>query len=209
VTSGGVIVIVLSRGLHKLESMNHQEILDLLASQGQLAYEGEGVTQLQHGWQAARLAELAGATPALQLATWLHDIGHLLTGLKGSPTLRGIDDAHEFLGARLLTLVFGSDVGEPVGLHVQAKRAMVGTQPNYLDKLSADSLRSLKLQGGPMSADEAAAFVRLPYARDAMRVRAWDDCAKEPALVYESSAWALNQLALLMNRVQGLREAGG
>lgn len=199
----------MSRGIHKLESMNNQEILDLLASQGQLAYEGEGVTQLQHGWQAARWAELAGATPALQLAAWLHDIGHLLTGLKGSPTMRGIDDAHEFLGARVLTLAFGSDVGEPVGLHVQAKRAMVGTQPNYLDKLSPDSLRSLELQGGPMSADEAAAFMRLPYARDAMRVRAWDDLAKEPALVPESSTGALAQLAHLMSRVQCLRKAGG
>jgi hypothetical protein len=35
--------------------------------------------------------------------------------------------------------------------------------------------------GGPMTAERAAAFEALPYARDALAVRRWDDEAKDPA----------------------------
>ncbi len=40
------------------------------------------------------------------------------------------------------------------------------------------SVRSLGLQGGPFTPDEAAAFGRLPAAADAIAVRRWDDLAK-------------------------------
>ncbi len=52
-------------------TMNADAIIALYAARGQLAYEGEGVTQLQHGWQSTRIASRAGAGPALQLAAWL------------------------------------------------------------------------------------------------------------------------------------------
>ena len=185
------------------------EILALYRSRGALAYDGEGVTQLQHGWQCARLARLAGAMAALQLAAWLHDLGHLMTGWEGSPTLHGLDDAHESLGARVLTPIFGSAVGVPVALHVAAKRCLVGSQPGYRESLSPDSVRSLALQGGPMSLAECEDFVARPHAREALRLRVWDDRAKEPGLQPPDEETALEELAALMRRVQAQGLAPG
>jgi len=51
-----------------------------------------------------------------------------------------------------------------------------------LERLSAESVRTLALQGGPMTADEVAAFEALPFGRDAAAVRRWDDEAKDPAV---------------------------
>lgn len=177
------------------------DILALYRLRGVLAYEGEGVTQLQHGWQCGRLARLADATPALQLAAWLHDLGHLMTGWEGSPTVRGLDDAHESLAARVLTPLFGPAVGEPVALHVAAKRCLVGSQPGYRETLSPDSVRSLALQGGPMSTSECEAFLARPHAREALRLRVWDDRAKEPGLQPPGGEGALEELATLMHQV--------
>ena len=46
----------------------------------------------------------------------------------------------------------------------------------------AELVRTLALQGGPMTQGQAAAFEALPFARDAMAVRRWDDQAKDPAV---------------------------
>jgi predicted HD phosphohydrolase len=76
----------------------------------------------------------------------------------------------------------GPAVTEPVRLHVAAKRYLCATEPGYLGLLSAESVRTLALQGGPMTPDQAAEFGALPYARDAVAVRRWDDGAKDPSL---------------------------
>jgi phosphonate degradation associated HDIG domain protein len=160
--------------------MDASEIAELYARRGHLAYDGEGITQWQHAWQCGQLARQAGAPPALQLAAWLHDLGHLMTGLDDTPTLRGHDDRHEAVAARFLAPLFGPAVTEPVALHVQAKRYLVATRPGYRDKLSPDSVRSLALQGGPMDEAACAAFLRQPFSADAVRLRAWDDAGKRP-----------------------------
>ena len=190
-----------------MRRMNRHDILALWQQRGHGAYEGEGVTQLQHGWQCGRLAQRAGATPALQLAAWLHDLGHLMTGLEGSPTVQGIDDRHETLAARALNRVFGPVVAEPVALHVQAKRYLVAVQPGYGHSLSPDSMRSLALQGGPMAVDEGIAFRAGPYAQDALRLRVWDDLAKDAGLHPAGEAEALAELAALMALVRPLESA--
>ena len=180
--------------------MRSDDIVALYAERGHIAYEGEGITQLQHAWQCGLLASHAGAAPALQLAAWLHDLGHLMSDLEGSPTLRGIDDGHEFKAAQALAVAFGPAVAEPVALHVLAKRCLVTLQPSYRDKLSPDSIRSLALQGGPMPADEAQAFVQLPAGRDALRLRTWDDTAKNAALRLASVDHALQALRAAMSQ---------
>jgi predicted HD phosphohydrolase len=85
-------------------------------------------------------------------------------------------------GRGSIALAFGPAVAEPVALHVQAKRCLVGMQRGYRNSLSADSIRSLALQGGPMAPMEVDAFLLLPRAKDALRLRAWDDRAKDNAL---------------------------
>lgn len=177
-------------------------IVERYARDGHLAYDGEGVTQLQHGWQCARLAEGAGAGDALVLACWLHDIGHLMSDLSGTPTLEGIDDRHEAVGARLLREVFGDDVARPVGLHVMAKRYRVAVEPGYAQRLSEDSRRSLVLQGGPLSPAACAAFIDDRHAADALRLRAWDDRAKQADAGPPDEGAALSALAALMRRVR-------
>lgn len=178
-----------------------EQITTLFAERGHLAYEGEGITQLQHAWQCGRLARQARATPELELAAWLHDLGHLMTGLQGSPTLRGIDDAHESLAAQALSGLFGPEVAEPVALHVRAKRYLVAARPSYARALSPDSARSLALQGGPMSTAQRETFLALPHAQQALRLRIWDDVAKAPDLHPESPAQALAELSAAMQAV--------
>jgi len=73
-------------------------------------------------------------------------------------------------------------VTEPVRLHVAAKRYLCATEPGYAGRLSAESVRTLAVQGGPMTPAQAAAFQARPYASDAVAVRRWDDQAKDPAV---------------------------
>ena len=189
--------------------MRIDDIAELYAERGHRVYEGEGITQLEHAWQCGRLARRAGAAPALQLASWLHDLGHLMTGLHGSPTLRGIDDAHEHAAAGVLVQLFGPKVSEPVALHVLAKRCLAATQPGYRERLSPDSVRSLVLQGGPMRADEAAAFLEKRGAGDALRLRAWDDAAKDRTLKSADTGQMIEELRLVVREAASFAGAAG
>jgi [1-hydroxy-2-(trimethylamino)ethyl]phosphonate dioxygenase len=49
-------------------------------------------------------------------------------------------------------------------------------------RLSSASIRTLKLQGGPMSGAEIDAFHAEPYHQDAVRLRRWDDEGKMAGL---------------------------
>lgn len=153
-------------------------LTDLLEGKGQRRYGLSGVNQLQHALQAALLAQNAGCAPSLVAAALLHDIGHMVHGLGEDPAADGVDDRHEILGHAYLTRFFGPEVCEPVRLHVAAKRYLCGVEPGYFARLAPDSARSLALQGGPMSHDEAAAFRALPYAEDAVKLRRFDEEAK-------------------------------
>lgn len=154
----------------------------LFAERGSGEYHGEAVTQLEHALQCAALAEADGRPPEVVAAALLHDIGHLLHGHGEDHTDRGVNDDHEALGARFLARAFGPAVTEPVRLHVPAKRYLCAARPDYLAGLSPASVRSLELQGGPMTAAERAAFEAEPHHRAAVAVREYDDRAKVPGL---------------------------
>ncbi len=148
-------------------------IAELFAGPGARDYLDEAVTIGVHMRQAGALAQAAGAAAPLVAAALLHDIGHL----------RNATDArHGVAGARWLGQWFGEEVTEPVRLHVTAKRYLCAAEPGYLGRLSPESVRTLALQGGPMTPAQAAAFEALPYAQDAVAVRRWDDQAKDPAV---------------------------
>ena len=154
------------------------EILRLFESAAARAYGLSGVSQLEHALQAAALAEKAGSSKELVVAALLHDIGHLVHDLGESAAERGIDDRHESLGSAYLSRLFPPEVSEPVRLHVPAKRYLVATEETYSGLLSADSVRSLALQGGPMNADEQEAFRREAFWREAVSLRRFDEEAK-------------------------------
>lgn len=156
------------------------ELLALLSRGLHRRYAGESVTQWEHALQTAALAVQAQASSALVAAALFHDLGHLVDAeVDATPTLAGHDDRHELVAARRLAPVFGPAVSEPVRLHVEAKRYLVATTPGYFGRLSADSVRSLALQGGPMDAAECAAFRLQPHATDALALRCWDELAKD------------------------------
>jgi len=191
-----------------------ETIGELFAGPGARDYLGEPVTIGEHLLQAAALAEAAGADPPLVAAALLHDIGHLLGekpssrgGLgpppqaarpAGSSPRASTDVRHGEAGAQWLSRWFGEAVTEPVRLHVAAKRYLCAVDAGYFGLLSAESVRTLWLQGGPMTAAEVAAFEALPHARAAVAVRRWDDAAKDPAVTPPGFAHFAPLLAALV-----------
>ena len=151
----------------------------LFARHGSAQYSGEPVTQLEHALQTAHLAEQSDADDALVTACLLHDLGHLLNDQGETPSLRGIDDTHQYYALPFLRGLFPPGVLDAIRLHVDAKRYLCQARPEYHAKLSDDSKRSLQLQGGVFSADEAAAFIAQPAAKNAVMLRQWDDLAKQ------------------------------
>jgi phosphonate degradation associated HDIG domain protein len=158
------------------------DIRTLFDRRGAEQYSGEPVTQLEHALQCAALAEQAGAGDPLVTAALLHDLGHLLNDQGASPTLRGIDDLHQFYALPFLRGLFGAPVLDPIRWHVDAKRYLCATRADYHPALSEDSQRSLVLQGGVFSAEQADAFIARPHAAEAVQLRLWDDLAKTAGL---------------------------
>jgi gamma-butyrobetaine dioxygenase len=149
-----------------------ETIGELFAGPGARDYLGEPVPIGEHMLQAGALAEAAGAESALVAAALLHDIGHLLGEDEN-------EDRHGQAGANWLRQWFADPVTEPVRLHVAAKRYLCAVDAGYFGLLSAESVRTLSLQGGPMTTAEVAAFDALPFSRDAVSIRRWDDRAKD------------------------------
>ncbi len=158
------------------------EVMAIFAAKGKSAYYGEDVSQLEHALQAACCAQRDQASSSLVVAALVHDIGHLLEDIPEDTADLGIDAKHEEIGQDWLARRFGKEVSEPVYLHVSAKRYLCATDPTYLEKLSAASLQSLALQGGPMTPAEVSAFESNEFYKDAVALRRWDDAAKIPGL---------------------------
>jgi [1-hydroxy-2-(trimethylamino)ethyl]phosphonate dioxygenase len=155
-----------------------EEILTLYGRKGAGAYFGECVSMTEHGLQAAHFAREEGASPMLVLAALLHDVGHLVEEVPDDIADWTADTGHEALGARWLAARFPPEVSEPVRLHVPAKRYLLATDPGYFARLSPASVATLRLQGGPMSAEEALRFETEPYREQAILVRRCDDRGK-------------------------------
>ena len=159
-------------------SVTIEKILTLLNTKAEGQYGLSKVTQKQHALQCAMLAEQAGETPQMIVAALVHDIGHMLHEIGENFADRGIDDRHEEIGMAYLEDRFGPDVVMPIALHVQAKRYLCATQPDYFAQLSDDSVKSMALQGGPMNQSEMNEFEARSHWQAALRLRRLDDQAK-------------------------------
>ena len=152
--------------------MTLAELVALLASMdGVPSEETPGLSELDHGLQCAY--ELWRRFPddgELHVAGLVHDVGHRFT----------TEAAHGARGAAELRPLFGDRVAGLVAAHVPAKRYLVTTDPTYRARLSDDSVRTLGLQGGPLSPAQTARFEASPYAEDAVALRRADDDAKVP-----------------------------
>lgn len=176
------------------------EVLTLFERGGDSQYGGEAVTQLEHGLQAAMLAEQQGASSEIIVAALLHDIGHLLHLLPDDAPDKGIDDLHETLAAEWLEGRFPPEVLEPVRLHVESKRYLSAAEPGYMDSLSRPSTISLELQGGPMSPEERREYELGPHFEAAIAVRRWDDEAKVAGLATPPLSHFMSHVRRVLDR---------
>ncbi len=157
-------------------------LFNYMSERGQSFYD-EVVTQLEHALQCAAYARQHNASPTLTTGALLHDIGHfILDEHSAREAFLDTNLNHEEVGAQYLEPFFPKSVTTPIRLHVPAKRYLCTSDTSYYDGLSEASKRSLKLQGGVMSAAERKAFEQIAYFQDALVLRRWDDMAKVKGL---------------------------
>ena len=156
------------------------KLLELYRQAGNQEYHGEKVSQLEHALQTAQQAADSAGTAEEIIAALLHDIGHIWPDDDSVVTGVGVVE-HDRIGSEvLLDLGFSEGVAQIVPGHVAAKRYLVANDEDYASKLSEVSVESLRLQGGPMSAEESDLFSQAPWSAEKVRVRVWDDRAKTP-----------------------------
>lgn len=157
------------------------EVFSLYEKYGDEDYIGEPVSQLEHMSQAASFAEQEGYDDEVVLAAFFHDIGHLCADEGEVESMNGMGNVdHEILGANYLRKHgFSERLASLVESHVIAKRYLTYKYPEYYNRLSDASKVTLEFQGGRMNEDEANKFESNPDAELFIRLRFWDDKAKE------------------------------
>lgn len=164
----------------QLANKRAEEIFELYEKSGNQDYIGEPVSQLEHMCQAAQLAEAEGYDDEVILAAFLHDVGHLLPGHDESESMNGFGTIdHEKLGAYYLSkLGFSERLYSLIASHVNAKRYLTFSYPDYYNKLSEASKRTLEFQGGAMNTKEAMTFKNDELFPLYIKMRQWDEAAK-------------------------------
>jgi predicted HD phosphohydrolase len=154
-----------------------EEIFKLYDLHGDENY-GEGVSQIMHMMQAANLAKQEGYDDEMVLAAFYHDIGHFLE--EGDDMgIYGKRD-HDRSGSEyLLANGFSARLAKLVASHVPTKRYLTYVDKDYYSSLSDASKKTLEHQGGPMTEPEAAQYAADPLIDSYIKIRYWDDMAKE------------------------------
>ncbi len=149
----------------------HLEVLGTMAS-----VDIDGGSELDHGLQCAALLEAAYPGDAeLHVAGLVHDLAHPWDG-PGQPR-------HAAMGAAAVRDVLGERVAALVRGHVPAKRYLVAVDPDYFERLSEDSVMTLREQGGAMSDAEARAFETNSHWEAMVQLRKADEGAKVPGAI--------------------------
>ena len=101
---------------------------------------------------------------------------------------------HHTLGYAFMKKFGASEaVASLVRGHVDAKRYLVATDDEYFALLSEASVGTLREQGGAMGAAEVKAFESNPLAETMLRMRTWDEAAKDPNRVVPP-LWSYHEL---------------
>ena len=167
-----------------IKNVNSKNIVDFIGSiferRGGEEYLGERVTMGQHMLQGATMAEQSKEPDDIIIGALLHDIGHFTSEFGTFSMEDKKDRYHEDAGAAVLEHFFPKVITDCCRYHVAAKRYLCATNPEYFQKLSAASVHSLNLQGGPMSETEIKEFERNPNLKKILTVRLYDDAGKIP-----------------------------
>ena len=153
---------------------------DIFRRLGADSYLGEAVTMTEHMLQTAQNAEQAGESDETITAALLHDIGHYTGEFPEDYIDLGINNKHETMGSAILEKFFPASVTEPVRWHVEAKRYLCATEPDYFGGLSDASVKTLALQGGPHNDAQREEFAKNPHLDTILKVRRYDDGGKVP-----------------------------
>lgn len=156
------------------------EIRQLFENQGDSEYYGENVSQFEHAAQAAILAKRQGYDEEVQIAAFLHDIGHLFPAQTEEELMEvyGRKDHESVASDWLRERGFSEKIAILVENHVNAKRYLTFIDEEYYDALSEASKQTLMFQGGRMTTNEAKAFEQNPYFELIIKMRRWDEAAK-------------------------------
>lgn len=170
-----------------------RDIIELFKTHGEIVY-GEVMSVNSHSVQAGWLAKEKGLDQEIQVAAFLHDIGHIIpllaTEAEGERMGEFGMEQHDLIGADYLERVgFPAVVPACAKNHVNAKRYLCYREPGYFEQLSPASVETLRYQGGPMDADEATAFEQAPHFKASITVRRLDELAKEEAYSITAAHW--------------------
>lgn len=169
-----------------IETLTADNIVEFIGGifdrRGGEEYLGEPVTMAEHMLQGATIAEQNGQSEEIIVGALLHDIGHFTSEFGTYHPDDTEDRHHEDAGAEVLEQFFPSVITDCVRFHVAAKRYLCATKPSYFDRLSAASVRTLELQGGPMNADEVAEFEKNPNLKEIIAVRYLDEAGKRAGM---------------------------
>ena len=153
-----------------------EKIIDKFQNNKSL-YIGEKVTIAEHMIQSAMIAEKTKSKDTLICSCLLHDYGHFILDDPDELVREKKDGKHEDVGYEYLKKYFKEEIVETIKNHVLAKRYLARDQ-KYFNLLSPASITSLKLQGGLMSDDEAQTFEKNKYFKDSIKLRRFDEAAK-------------------------------
>jgi len=160
------------------------EIRQLFEIQGDSEYYGENVSQYEHAAQAAILAKRQGYDEEVQIAAFLHDIGHLFPAQTEEELMEvyGRKDHESVAADWLRERGFSEKTAILVENHVNAKRYLTFIDEDYFEALSEASKQTLIFQGGRMTEIEAKEFEQNPYFELIIKMRRWDEAAKVEAM---------------------------
>lgn len=155
-------------------------IKQLFENQGDSEYYGENVSQYEHAAQAAILAQKQGYDEDIQIAAFLHDIGHLFPPQTEEELMEvyGRKDHESVAADWLRERGFSEKIAVLVENHVNAKRYLTYIDDDYYEALSEASKQTLLFQGGRMTEKEAKTFEQNPYFQEIIQMRRWDEAAK-------------------------------
>ena len=148
-------------------------------------YIGEKVTMSEHMIQTAMLAEKNSCSTNLICSSLLHDYGHFILENPDDLVVKNKDGKHEDVGYEFLKKYFVKDVIGPIKYHVKAKKYLAKDE-TYYKLLSEASKISLELQGGVMSNEEAKKFESNKFFKNSIKLRKFDEIAKESGLKIKS-----------------------
>jgi len=141
-------------------------------------YIGEKITMSEHMLQSAMLAEKVKSKDHLICSCLLHDYGHFIIEDPDKLVENDEDGNHESIGYEYLKNFFKKEIVEPIKYHVLAKRYLARNK-KYYNLLSDASKTSLKLQGDILNKKESNSFEKMPYFKNAIKLRKFDELAKK------------------------------